>query len=122
MYSGIEHTAIASGDPEGLAGWYERNLEMPIVHRYGGNVFVRAGDGSMLEIIPSEGDAVETGMRTPGIRHLAIKVDDFDAGVADLRSKGIEIVQFVEAGPNRLAFFLDPEGNILHLIHRSEPI
>ncbi len=122
MYNGIEHTAIATKDPEALAGWYESNLEMPIVHRYGGNVFVRASDGSMLELIPSEGDAVETAMRTPGIRHIAIKVDDFDEGVRDIQSKGIEIVDFVEAGPNRLAFFLDPEGNILHLIHRGEPI
>lgn len=122
MYNGIEHTAIATKDPEALAGWYERNLEMPIVHRYGGNVFVRATDGTMLELIPAEGSPVETGMRTPGIRHLAIRVDDFDAGVADLRGKGIEIFEFVEAGPNRLAFFRDPEENILHLIHRSEPI
>lgn len=122
MYNGIEHTAIATKDPEGLAQWYERNLEMPIVHRYDGNVFVRANDGTMLELIPSEGSAVETSMRTPGIRHLAVKVDDFDEGVKDLESKGIKIVQFVEAGPNRLAFFLDPEGNILHLIHRGEPI
>lgn len=122
MYNGIEHTAIATSDPESLAGWYERMLEMPIVHRYDGNVFVRASDGSMLELIPSEGDAVDTAMRTPGIRHLAIKVDNFDEGVRDLQSKGIEIVQFVEAGPNRLAFFLDPEGNILHLIHRGQPI
>ncbi len=122
MYNGIEHTAIATPDPEALAGWYERNLQMPVCHRYGGNVFVRASDGSMLELIPSQGAAVETAMRTPGIRHLAIKVDDFDEGVRDLRSKGIEIVEFVEAGPNRLAFFLDPEGNILHLIHRDAPI
>jgi len=122
MYNGIEHTAIATPDPEALASWYQQNLEMPIVHRYAGNVFVRASDGSMLEIIPSEGDAVATAMKTPGIRHIAIKVDDFDEGVKDLESKGIEIVQFVEAGPNRLAFFLDPEGNILHLIHRGEPI
>lgn len=122
MYNGIEHTAIATKDPEALASWYERNLEMPIVHRYGGNVFVRASDGSMLELIPAEGDAVETEMRTPGIRHLAIKVDDFDEGVSDLQSKGIEIVELVTAGTNRLAFFLDPEGNILHLIHRGGPI
>lgn len=119
MYNGIEHTAIATKDPDGLAEWYERTLEMPVVHRYAGNVFVRASDGSMLEMIPSEGDEVECGMRTPGIRHLAIKVDDFDSGVKDLESKGVEIVQFVEAGPNRLAFFLDPEGNILHLIDRG---
>ena len=120
MYNGIEHTAIATTDPEALAIWYQENLEMHIVHRYGGNIFVRASDSTMLEMIPSEGDPVPAQMRTPGIRHLAIKVDDFDAGVADLKSKGIEIVQFVEAGPNRLAFFLDPDGNILHLIDRGD--
>ncbi len=122
MYNGIEHTAIATPNPEALANWYARNLEMPIVHRYGGNVFVRAMDGTMLELIPSHGEAVETANRTPGIRHLAIRVADFDAGVRDLGSKGIKIFEFVQAGPNRLAFFRDPEGNILHLIHRSEPL
>ncbi|MCY4188883.1 MAG: VOC family protein [Bryobacterales bacterium] len=120
MYKGIEHTAIAAREPEALAGWYAQNLEMPIIHRYGGNVFVRASDGTMLEMIPSEGAAPEAGMRTPGIRHLAIKADDFDEAVRDLEGKGIKIVQFVEAGPNRLAFFLDPEGNILHLIDRGD--
>ena len=122
MYKGIEHTAIASPDPEALATWYDKTLGFPIVHRYGGNVFVRAPDSTMLEIIPSEGDAVATEMKTPGIRHLAIAVDDFDAGKQDLIGKGVEIVQELNAGGNRLAFFLDPEGNILHLIHRADPI
>ncbi len=122
MYKGIEHTAIASRDPETLASWYGKTLGFPIVHRYGGNIFVRAPDNTMLEIIPSEGDAVETQMKTPGIRHLAISVDDFDAGKKDLGDKGVEIVQELNAGGNRLAFFLDPEGNILHLIHRAESI
>ncbi|MDE0294709.1 MAG: VOC family protein [Bryobacterales bacterium] len=122
MYKGIEHTAIATPDPEALASWYDRILNFPIVHRYAGNVFVKAPDDTMLEIIPSEGDQAETQMKTPGIRHLAISVDDFEAGKKDLESKGVEIVQEVNASGNRLAFFLDPEGNILHLIHRETPI
>lgn len=120
MYTGIEHTAIASPDTEALGAWYENILGFPIVYRYSGNVFVRASDGTMLELIPSAGDAPETGMQTPGIRHLAIALDDFDAGVADLESKGVEIFSHVQAGTNRLAFFRDLDGNILHLIHREE--
>jgi glyoxylase I family protein len=120
MYKGIEHTAIATHDPEALGGWYEKILDFPIVHRYSGNVFVRAADGTMLELIPAAGEAPETDMKTPGIRHLAVSVDNFDAGVADLESKGVEIFQHVQAGSNRLAFFRDPDGNILHLIHREE--
>jgi len=120
MYKGFEHTAIASPDPEALGVWYEKTLGFPIVHRYAGNVFVRAADGTMLEMIPSEGEAPETGMKTPGIRHLAVSVDDYEAGVADLESKGVEIFSHVQAGTNRLAFFRDPDGNILHLIHREQ--
>jgi len=122
MYQGIEHTAIATADPEGLASWYAKTLNFPICHRYGGNVFVKARNGTMLELIPAVGDAVKTEVKTPGIRHLAISVDDFDAAVKDLAVKGIEFFDRVEAGSIRLAFFRDPEGNILHLIHRDSPI
>ena len=121
MFKGIEHTAIASPDPETLGQWYEAKLDFPIVHRYSGNVFVRASDGTMLEIIPSEGERPETGIKTPGIRHLAVTVDDYDAGVKELQSRGVEIFEEVTAGPNRLAFFRDPDDNILHLIFRGVP-
>ena len=56
MFQGLEHTAIATADPEKLAQWYVDYLEFHINHRYGGNVFVRGANGSMLEIIPSEGE------------------------------------------------------------------
>lgn len=122
MYKGIEHTAIATPNPESLAQWYEKTLSFPIVHRYAGNVFVKAPDGTMLELIPSEGSPVEAQMKTPGIRHLAIAVDDFDSAVEDLESKGVQMGDQVNASGNRLAFFFDPEGNILHLIHRVTKI
>ena len=79
MFKGLEHTAIATPDPEALGQWYAEKLDFPVVYRYAGNVFVRAADGTMLELIPSEGDRLETGMKTPGIRHLAVSVDDFEA-------------------------------------------
>jgi glyoxylase I family protein len=120
MFKGIEHTAIATKDPEILGAWYEKILDFSIVYRYSGNVFVRASDGTMLELIPSEGDRVELAMKSPGIRHLAVAVDDFDAGVKELESRGVEIFQTIDGGANKLAFFHDPEGNILHLIWREK--
>ena len=122
MYKGVEHTAIATPDPEKLAGWYEKTLNFPINFRYAANVFVKGPDGTMLEFIPSEGDPVRTTMKTPGVRHLAIKVDDIDAGVEDLEGKGIKFTSHVNMEGFRLAFFLDPEGNILHLVERQKPI
>lgn len=123
MFKGLEHTAIASPDPRALAQWYVDHLEFRINFEYSGNYFVRAQNGSMLEIIPSEGERGSNQLKDPGIRHLAIEVDDFDAASESLQQKGIAFV----AGPfenqgNRLVFFADRDGNLLHLISRPRPL
>ncbi|HYL79010.1 MAG TPA: VOC family protein [Bryobacteraceae bacterium] len=123
MFRGLEHTAIASPNPAHLAEWYVQKLDFHINYTYDGNYFVRAADGSMLEIIPSEGDRSPQKMKDPGIRHLAISVDNFDAALADLRTRGVDFLgePFVNQG-NRLVFFTDRDGNILHLIQRERPL
>lgn len=123
MFQGLEHTAIASPNPQALAEWYVEHLEFVINFRYDVFFFVRAKNGSMLEIIPSEGDRPENKMKTPGIRHLAIAVDDFDAGYAALKAKGVKfLAEPYENQGNRLVFFEDLDGNIVHLIAREKPL
>lgn len=123
MFQGLEHTAIASPDPEQLAQWYVDTLGFRINHRYGGNVFVRAPNGSMLEIIPSEGERLAETMKTPGIRHLAIIPDNFDAAHEALKARGVTFyTDVMEMGANRLVFFGDLDGNLLHLIQRAQPL
>lgn len=123
MFTGLEHTAIASPQPLQLAEWYVQHLGFRINYEYAGNYFVKAPDGSMLEIIPSEGVPAEQGMKSPGIRHLAIKVDHFDAAYQQLQSKGVHFLgdPYTNQG-NRLVFFGDADGNILHLIERQQPL
>ena len=87
MFAGLEHTAIASPSPVRLAKWYVDHLGFRINFEYDGNYFVRAANGSMLEIIPSEGEPREQKMRDPGIRHLAVEVTDFDAAHAALKAR-----------------------------------
>jgi glyoxylase I family protein len=123
MFKGLEHTAIASPNPERLANWYRDTLEFVINFVYDGNYFVRAKNGSMLEIIPSEGDRAPQKMKDPGLRHLAVEVEDFDAAHALLRSKGVKfLTEAYENQGNRLVFFEDADGNILHLISRPKPL
>jgi glyoxylase I family protein len=124
MFQGIEHTAIATPNPERLAQWYVDTLGFRINYRYGPFVFAKAPDGSMIEFIPSEGDAPGQAMRTPGIRHLAIAVDDFDQAHAMLNEKGVKWIGEATTSPegNRLAFFEDGDGNYLHLIKRAQAI
>ena len=123
MFKGLEHTAIASPDPEKLARWYVDHLGFAINYTYAGNYFVKAANGTMLEIIPSEGPAAPQKMKDPGIRHLAIQVDDFDAAHAKLKQLGVTFVTepYATQG-NRLVFFADGDGNFLHLIHREKPL
>jgi len=123
MFKGLEHTAIASPDPARLAQWYVDHLEFRINFTYAGNYFVRAADGSMLEIIPSEGERGPNRMKDPGLRHLAITVEDFDAAYQELRKKGVHFLTepFDNQG-NLLVFFTDADGNICHLIRRQNPL
>jgi glyoxylase I family protein len=123
MFKGLEHTAIASPDPEKLARWYVDHLGFIINYTYAGNYFVKAANGTMLEIIPSEGPAAPQKMKDPGIRHLAIQVDDFDAAHAKLKQLRVKFVTepYATQG-NRLVFFADGDGNFLHLIHREKPL
>ena len=123
MFQGLEHTAIATPDPEKLAQWYVDHLEFRINHRAGKNVFVRAANGSMLEIIPSEGERAEQKVKEPGIRHLAIIPDDFDAACGRLKQMGVNFVgEEIQMGTNRLVFFTDLDGNLIHLIQRAAPL
>ncbi|MDX2152482.1 MAG: VOC family protein [Bryobacteraceae bacterium] len=123
MFQGLEHTAIASPDPQRLAQWYVDHLGFRINFEYDGNYFVRAVNGSMLEIIPAEGSAPDQKMRTPGIRHLAIAVDDFDQALSTLRERNVRfLTEPYENQGNRLVFFADADGNYLHLIQRQKPL
>jgi glyoxylase I family protein len=123
MFQGLEHTAIASPNPKRLADWYVDHLEFHINFEYAGNYFVKAKNGSMLEIIPSDGAPGPNEMKTPGIRHLAIAIDDFDAAYAQLQAKGVKFKAepFSNQG-NRLVFFEDADGNLCHLIQREKPL
>ena len=123
MFQGLEHTAIASPNPRRLAQWYVDHLGFKINFEYDGNFFVRASNGSMLEIIPSEGARAPQKMRDEGIRHLAIQVEDFDAAHKQLQGQNVQfLTEAYENQGNRLVFFSDCDGNFLHLIQRQKPL
>ena len=127
MFQGIEHTAIASPDPHRLAQWYVENLGFTVNWRSDSSktVFVKAKNGSMIEIIEARGNASAAGgdMRDAGLRHLAIQVQDFAAAYEKLRRAGIVFLTEPETrNGNTVAFFTDCDGNILHLLPREVPM
>jgi glyoxylase I family protein len=125
MFDGIEHTGIASPEPERLAQWYVDTLGFAINYRSESSrtCFVKAPNGSMIEIILAEAPGGPYRMKDPGLRHLALAVKDFDAALAALQAKGVQFLTEPSASKgNRVVFFADPDGNILHLIHREKPL
>jgi len=127
MFTGIEHTGIASADPARLAEWYVQHLGFVINVRAanGRAFFLRASDGTMIEIIEANAPppAGAPDLAAPGIRHLAIQVTDVPAAYAQLQSQGVAFL----TGPttvngNSTAFFTDCDGNIVHLLHRETPL
>ncbi len=123
MFTGIEHFAIASPNPKRLAEWYVAALDFEITYEYAGNYFVEAQNGALIEIIPAEGERAESTVRSPGMRHIAISVHDFDGARDVLTSRGVrfDAEPYLNQG-NRLQFFKDPDGNLLHLIHRENSL
>lgn len=126
MISGIEHTAIASPDPQTLAQWYVDHLGFVINYRSTNSrtVFVKAPDGSMIEIIESSGALPGVpAMRDPGIRHMALTVADFPAACDRLKNQGVPFLSAPQTtGGNSVVFFADCDGNILHLLYRENPL
>ncbi len=123
MFSGIDHFAIASPDPKRLADWYVQTLDFTLVFKNSGAYFVEAANGFVIEIIPAIGERPDSELKTPGMRHVAISVDDFDQAYRRLQEQDVPSLQEpFEAVGNRLVFFTDLDGNILHLIKRAKPL
>jgi len=88
--------------------------------------FMRTPDGNgQLEIIKFHSPQYQSENRhapanKPGIRHLAFVIEDLDAVVADLRSRGAELVGEVERHRDtyRLCYVRGPAGIIVELAER----
>jgi catechol 2,3-dioxygenase-like lactoylglutathione lyase family enzyme len=112
MIQGIEHAAIASADISKLASWYVETLGFTINYQSQSAIFVKAPDGSMIELIHAEGDRGSQTLKTPGLRHLALTVTDFDSAYAKLRAANVNFAgEPLESKGNRVVFFTDPDGN-----------
>ena len=115
--------AIASPDPQKLAQWYVETLGFTINYNSGKTVFVKAPNGSMIEIITSDGVRAPQTLKDPGFRHMALTVSDFEAAYAKIKAAGVKFVsEPADSKGVKVVFFEDPDGNYLHLLQRQTPL
>lgn len=101
MFKGVDHVVIAVKDLDASVGRYETIYGAPVSERREAAAagmkmaFFRQGD-SYIELVSNLGDggpiAKRLAERGEGVHLIAMKVDDLDAAIADLRAKGVRLV------------------------------
>ena len=127
-FTGIDHPAFATPDPDRLAHWYCDVLGYEIrirLERAGHSslpVYILAApDGTLVEVMPEDGTVrPDRTTWTPGWSHVALRVRSFDTAVAYLGSRDVEWTgpEVEAAGGGRLRSFTDPDGNMLQIVER----
>lgn len=130
LYSAIDHIAIVCFDTRKMCDWYCKHLGMRIVTRnqqdpptfFVGYDATVTGAAS-IELLPARdtGPNPADGKRfQPGVRHIALRVSDFDQAHAALKAQGVTFLMepMSAIGGGKLVSFRDPEGNELQMIQR----
>jgi catechol 2,3-dioxygenase-like lactoylglutathione lyase family enzyme len=128
LYLGVDHPAISCHDVNGQVDWYCRNLGLKVVFNDGKTPpSVLVGyDGQMaaIELMPvrhAGPNPAETPRYQPGLRHLALRVSNFDEAYRKLKEQGVKFITepMPSVGGGKTAFFHDPEGNELQIVERN---
>ena len=114
--TGVGGVFIKSKDPKALAAWYRDVLGLDITP-WGGAMLRYDAPGHPPVVVWSPFPEASTYM-APSTRDfmLDLAVDDMDAVVARLASKGVRILKRSDKDPNgRFAWILDPDGTKIEL-------
>jgi catechol 2,3-dioxygenase-like lactoylglutathione lyase family enzyme len=115
------HATLPVNDLDGTRAFYEDVLGFRPLEVTPSSVLYRAGEGSVFALSRSSGKA--SGTHT----QIGFTVMDIDAEVADLKRRGVTFLEYdlpslktvdsiAQTGPNRAAWFLDPEGNMIGVV------
>ena len=123
----FDHVAITVQDMERSVAFYRDLLDFEVLGQLfleGGAiklVFLRSG-GGCVELFEYRDQRAETAVGVPdtvgGFKHLALQTDDVDGVAARLKAADVDFtLEPLDAvGSVRLAFFRDPDGNLLELV------
>jgi catechol 2,3-dioxygenase-like lactoylglutathione lyase family enzyme len=124
VITGIGHTAYRVSDLEKSLQFYCGVLgfeEAFRLYRDSGEtwlVYVRVNDETFIELFPGGVEPVAITPKSIAYTHLSLAVDDIDATLADLRSRGLETPGAPTMGKdnNYQYWIADPDGNRIELM------
>ncbi len=100
-----------------LEEFYTKTLGFPVTKRWDDVQIVFIDIGSTTIELIGRDDATAETKPTGGIDHLALHVENVDEAFAELLAKGVRIRSEPKDFKDvRVAFFFDPDGNVLELV------
>ena len=101
MLTQIDHVGIAVADIDAALPYYVQTLKLPLVHRESvaeqgvEAALIDIGDGH-VELVaplgPDTGVAKFLAKRGPGMHHVAYRVTDIEAELAELAASGVRLI------------------------------
>ncbi len=121
----FDHVHVISPDPLKTAEFYEKTFDARKV------ATSELGEGRILVDLDLSGAAIKVmSPRTQplipsapqtGLEHFALRTDNFEAAVEELKAKGVKFVQDVRIAQSglKVAAFLAPENVLIELMETS---
>jgi methylmalonyl-CoA/ethylmalonyl-CoA epimerase len=116
----INHVAIVVRDIEESLRFWEESLGLKLDHievvpsQHSLVAFIPVGDSEVELVQPTSSDsglAAYLEKRGEGMHHLCVEVDDIDAKLAELKEKGVRLInQEAEVLPGRKMAFIHPKA------------
>lgn len=108
--AGIHHVSVCVPDADSGLAFYRDVLGMQPIDR------PDLGPGHWLDAGGQQVHLMQSDDPPPRSNHFAIRVDDIDAAVDDLRARGVDVHPVPHVpGAGRQAFLHDPFGNFVEL-------
>ena len=134
MLGRIEHVAIAVADLDAAVAHYSEVWGLEVEHRERvedqgvEEAMLPLGD-SYLQLLGATGPETTVGKflarQGAGLHHLAYEVDDLEATLAELKARGVPLIDEAprRGGRGHMVAFVHPKGNhglLVELIQRPE--
>ncbi len=123
--TGILHFTIGVSDLEAGRRFYEGVLGCTYLRQNDAAMFMRAGEDYF--VLARSGYHQPPNRPRDTLIHHAFMVEgaDFDAAMADLEAKGVEVLLYEDTGhrsfTGRHVYFHDPDGNSIEIIDYQGP-
>lgn len=122
-----DHVHLVSTDPLKTAAFYERAFNARMVSSgqmpEGGSRVELNIEGTRL-LIRTPRDAGSSSKDEPkkrsGLEHFGLRTNDIEAAVADLKAKGVKIVDELRviAGGTKIAFVMAPDNVLIEILQK----